>query len=606
MSDSLIRFYNSELQYLRRQGDEFARAHPEVAANLRLGTDGDYDPYVGRLVEAFAYLNARTRQRLEDGFPEIAGSYLDLLYPHYQRPIPSCMIVQFELAAGQAEQYGGHPVARGTPLQTPRADGVSCRFRTTHDLRLWPLDVGEVSLSGAPFRAPKAVLSEVPLGLLQLRLSTQRPEVLLSSFGVRRLRFFLRLPQPYNFQLYQLLFSDVIGIALAESVDASPFWLSPEAIKPVGFDESEGLFDYPSRSFLGYRLLSEFFAFPDKFLFFDLEFPGDALPDAEQLEIYFYTRNRWPELEPAVVRDSLRLGCAPCVNLFQRRLEPIRLTHEQIDYPLVADVSHPDVYEVYSIDRVTGIGADRETFEFMPFYELKGGENSRFFWHAERRGAAEDGAARRGTEVRLGFVDLDFDPLREVGWRSTVQVDATCTNRAMPENLPIVPDHTMVEMDITGSVGRCVCLSKPSKCVWPPMGKERRWRLISHLALNQISLDEGEGCDGLKGLLELYAFDSSEASRSVIAGLRRVSTRPAVGRLSGDSSGAICRGLEVTVEFDESKYTVGNLFLFAAVLDRFFSLYTNINSFTRTIAVSTDRPGVLHRWPAHAGKQRIL
>lgn len=606
MSDPLLRYYNSELQYLRKQGDEFSRAHPDVAANLRIGTDGEYDPYVGRLVESFAYLNARTRQRLDDGFPEIAGSYLDLIYPHYQRPIPSCMVVQFELAAGQAEQYGGHPIARGTPLQTPRAGGVSCRFRTTHELRLWPLDIQDASLSGAPFRAPQGAFPEVPLGLLKLSLSTQAPEVVLSSFDVRSLRFFLRIPQPYSFKLYQLLFSDVLGVAMAEHADATPYWLSPEAVRPVGFAENEGLFDYPSRSFLGYRLLSEFFAFPDKFLFFDLEFPSEALPESEQLEIYFYTRNRWPELEPAVRQDSIRLGCAPCVNLFERRLEPIRLSHEQVDYPLVADVSNPEAYEVYSIDRVTGMGADRDIFECSPFYDLKTGKQSRFFWHAERRSAAEDGVDRRGTEVRLAFVDLEFDPLRDPGRRSTMQVDATCSNRALPENLPIVPDHTTVDMDATGSVGRCVCLTKPSKCVWPPMGKERRWRLVSHLALNQISLDDGEGCDGLKGLLELYAFDSSDASRSVMAGLRKVSTRPVIGRLPGDSSGAICRGIEIEVEFDESKYSGGNLFLFAAVLDQFFSLYANINSFTRMVAVLSDRPGDLHRWPAHAGKQRIL
>ncbi|MCA9227116.1 MAG: type VI secretion system baseplate subunit TssF, partial [Planctomycetales bacterium] len=74
----------------------------------------------------------------------------------------------------------------------------------------------------------------------------------------------------------------------------------------------------------------------------------------------------------------------------------------------------------------------------------------------------------------------------------------------------------------------------------------------------------------------------------------------------GDRSGAMCRGVQVTLSFDEEKYTSGNLFLFASVLDRFISLYSNLNSFTQTVAVSNRRQGVIHKWPARAGAQKIL
>jgi type VI secretion system protein ImpG len=126
MSDELLRYYNAELQFLRRQGDQFARTHPDLAAHLLLNSEASSDPYVGRLVQAFAYLNARTRLKLDDEFPEIAASLLDLVLPHYQRPIPSTSIVQLQLDSSQAEQFSGHSGIGGHRRRTlPLSDLLS-------------------------------------------------------------------------------------------------------------------------------------------------------------------------------------------------------------------------------------------------------------------------------------------------------------------------------------------------------------------------------------------------------------------------------------------------------------------------------------------------
>ena len=61
------------------------------------------DPHVERLIEAFAYLNARTRHKLDDDFPEITDAMLGVLYPHYQAPIPAMAVVQFALDRGQGD-----------------------------------------------------------------------------------------------------------------------------------------------------------------------------------------------------------------------------------------------------------------------------------------------------------------------------------------------------------------------------------------------------------------------------------------------------------------------------------------------------------------------
>ena len=85
------------------------------------------------------------------------------------------------------------------------------------------------------------------------------------------------------------------------------------AIEPAGFAAQEALFPWPARSFAGFRLLSEYFAFPEKFLF--LDFTGleakTLLSGGNRMEIFVYLDRAIPELERAIGNDALVLGCTP-------------------------------------------------------------------------------------------------------------------------------------------------------------------------------------------------------------------------------------------------------------------------------------------------------
>jgi type VI secretion system protein ImpG len=257
MSDELLRYYNSELQFVRRQGDEFARAHPEVAGQLRFGSEGENDPYVGRLVEAFAYLNARTRLKLEDDFPEIAGSLLEIILPHYLRPIPSVCITQFALDESQAEQYNGYTIRTKSSIESEAIDGEPCTFRTCYPVTCWPFRVKAASLRGVPYEAPSLALPGQALGMLKITLETFNSQVKFSSFSAQSLRFFIKLAPPFSFQLYELIFNSVVGVSIATSAkDPNAKLLASDCIKQVGFDVDQGVVDYPPQSFVGYRLLS--------------------------------------------------------------------------------------------------------------------------------------------------------------------------------------------------------------------------------------------------------------------------------------------------------------------------------------------------------------
>ena len=134
-----------------------------------------------------------------------------------------------------------------------------------------------------------------------------------------------------------------------------------------------------------------------------------------------------------------------------------------------------------------------------------------------------------------------------------------------------------------------------------------RWRLVSHLSLNHLSITDGhEGADALREILKLYDFTNSRVAAQHIAGIESVRSRRRTARLTDGLSGGFCRGVEITVEFDPEKYVGTGMYLFAGVLDRFLALYASINSFTRTIARTRHSEEPFKRWPHRAGEQTLI
>ena len=241
MSDELLPYYNRELSFLRRLGAGFARAHPKIAGRLRLGVDVSEDPHVERLIQAFAYLSARTRHKLEDDFPELTDSLLGVLYPHYQLPIPAMAIVELELDPTQTELTEGHVVRRGAEIESEPIDGEPCRFRTSCDATLWPLRVAEARLAQPPMAVPATPFAARASSILRIALSGPDRPIDFSTLALSSLRFFLKGQNQHVFLLYQLLFNHTMGVALASSpTDPEPMVLGPEALRPVGFGRDRG------------------------------------------------------------------------------------------------------------------------------------------------------------------------------------------------------------------------------------------------------------------------------------------------------------------------------------------------------------------------------
>lgn len=609
MSEELLPYYERELSFIRRLGAQFALQHPKIARRLRLGPEQSEDPHVERMIEGFAYLTARIRHKLDDEFPEITESLLGVLYPHYQAPLPSLAIAQLELDPDQTEMAEPYPVARDTDLETEPIHGEPCRFRTCYATTLWPINVEAAVLMRPPFAAPVTGFTGQSASVLRLSLRTRSPKVPFSALNPPTLRFFLKGQPQYTYRLYELLFNNVIGVALAASPKATDAVILPSTcLQLVGFERDQGVLPYTPRSFLGYRLLSEFFAFPHKFLFADIVSLAGRLPASvtDRLDIYFYLSRSAPDLEPNVSADTFRLGCTPIVNLYTQRAEAITLTHTDYEYRIVPDARRPLAHEVHTVNRVIATTPDGREVEYRPFFSVKHADEhtAGTFWYSARRPAEQaEGALDHGTEVFLSLVDLQMRPSMAGGW--TLDVETTCLNRDLPSRLPFGPDQPRLRFSSGGGlVSRVVCLTPPTQTLRPAMRRGVLWRLISHLSLNYLSLvDNDEGATALREILKLYDFSDSDETRKMIAGVLSVRSRRTVGRVSG---GTFCRGVEVNLLFDAERFSGSGLFLFTAVLERFLGLYCTVNSFSRLIATIQGGEGEFRRWPARAGEKVLI
>lgn len=631
MLENLLDYYERELTFLRRMGSAFSRKYPKIAQRLMLEPDKCDDPHVERVLEGVAFLAARVHSKLDEEFPEIAGTFLNTLVPHYLLPVPSLSIAQLHAKPGQWLD-----LPAGTMLHTRliRPYDTRCRFRTCFPVQSWPAAVNEVNVTSAG--ALRLSVELQASWVLQLRLRCTEGKFSDLSPPSERSAIRIYLDGPRQFALYEHIVSAALLRRSHHAYLRSPSGeLTPIPLHTVGFAPSEGLLPYTGRSFLGYRLLQEYFAFPKKFLFLDLG-GFDAKSRArlgEFVEVLFLGSGALPAFTPHI--DDFKLGCTPIINLFAQPAEPITVSHMQAEYRVVPDARHQDTTEVYSVDEVLSSSvAAREPIRYQPLYGIKGAPGevdsskaTAFFLSSRRVG-------ENGSEVYVSLVDRNqrfHTPNRD-----TLLVQTTCTNRDLAGRLPLGTSRRMrmpaqVEADkpaahrtrscdefdlnaegdflpaaaLADKIAQIDCLERPTAPATLPASRGLLWRLVSHLNLNHLSItDQTLGLAALKEMLTLYDLASGAANAVQISGIVGLDTERTVAR-ARDGLPGFCRGLAVTLRLDEESFVGGSAFLFAAVLETFFAQYISLNSFTQLCALS-EQGRVIGRWPPRIGWKDAL
>jgi len=630
MDARMLRYYNQELAYMREMGSEFAAAFPKIAARLALDATEVADPYVERLLEGFSFLSARVRLKLDAEFPRFTQHLLECVYPHYLAPTPSMAIVQLTPAMTEGSLTAGFTVPRGTVLrgQIPRGEVTACQFRTAHELTLWPVELVEARY--APF-APDLPLNTLGLAepvqaVLRLRLRAASPNVF-NQIGMDRLNLFLAGGDEVALKLYELILGSGLGVLVGPSARPLPWfeWLGRDAIRPVGFERDQALIPYTTRSFSGYRLLHEYFAFPERFRFLELAGLRKALGRhaGDELELAIPLARSDGALGALVDKSAFALHCTPAVNLFSRRADRIHVTDQQAEHHVVVDRTKPMDFEVYGVERVVGYGEGglEVEQEFRPLYASVDADaihpaHGYFTLRREPRALSErqrrDGSRTSyvGSEVSLSLVDAHEAPysatLRQLA------VDVLVTNRDLPLLMPIGSDRDF-SLAISAPVEGIRCLRGPSRPRPAVVDGEIPWRLTSHLSLNYLTvsdLDDEQGAAALREFLELYAdlvdADMADAvSRRQAQGVRRVSVAPRTRRLPVPGPIVFGRGLEIRLTVDETSFAGASAFLLGAVLEQVFARLASMNTFTELVLIS-ERRGEIKRWPPRMAARQLV
>jgi type VI secretion system protein ImpG len=636
MDERLLALYNLELRHLRETAAEFGRDFPKIAGRLSLDRDAKEicpDPYVERLLEGFAFLAARVHLKLDAEFPRFTQGILETVYSDYLCPIPAMAIVKFEPEEQEGSLAEGIEIKRGTLLrgQLGKGERTACTFATAHTVRLLPFVVSEARYFIRDLAELNLPAGSGAKAAFRIRLRKTIPNPF-KEIKADPLVFHIRGADALPGQIYEQIFGHKLRMVIqspAQRTQSFPV-LSADCIRRHGFAPQQALLPPTPQGFEGYRLLREYFTFPQRFLFFELADFREVFAQVEgdEADLVILLDEADTRLEGRVDKSCFDLFCTPVINLFEKTLDRIPLSTRFSEFHLVPDRNRPLDFEIYQLSGVTGYGEtpDQER-RFLPFYQARDTDLEtgafytvqrapRLFSDRERLTGRRSSYA--GTDVFISIVDADMAPcstdLRQLGIR------AWCTNRHLPIQMVKGVGRSDFTMDISAPVRAIRVIQGPTiprpslvlagqNAETPQVASGRfAWRLISQLSLNYLSLRDlgvDTGAEGLREILKLYADPNDRQVLKQIDGVRSIKYAPVVRRVKTPGPITFARGLEINVQFDEVAFEGQGVFVLGAVLEQFFAKYVSLNSFTETVITSQQRKEIM-RWPIQMGRRPTL
>lgn len=614
MDSKFLNYYNEELGHLRGSGGEFATEFPKIAGRLGLDSFNCADPYVERLLEGFAFLAARVRMKLDDGVPRLAESILETVFPGVISPTPAMTITRFFPDYSAASLIQGVDIPRRTQLKSALFEGMntSCEFTTAHPVTLWPLELTEAKYLT---RDIKEYVPDIDNATAGIYLKFHCKAKSLSMLSIDSLPIFLHAPDGLSFTLLEQLSIDRMGISV--KAENSSEILSPEKISFPALKRENCLLINHKRQFSGLRMLVEYFSFPQRFLFFEINGLQACLENAEgqDLEIVIPLKRRIENLANRVDANNFVLYCSPVVNLFEKRVDRINYDLSKREHHVVKDRTNPQDFEIHSVVKGEAYNGDnQELFKIQNFYyssDREPAEIGNYFSVTRRPRIASKNKLLRssyiGSEVFLSFTGREFQERGEDIYQ--IGLDVVCTNRDLPLLIPFGKGTTDLVCEGDFSISSVRLLMAPTSPIPAPTDTDLPWRAVNHLKLNYLSLcqtQDGSPMEALRNILELYCHKTNDSSSfQEVEGIIEISTRQVTHRMGKGGAAAFVRGIEVTITFDENAFAGAGCYLLCNVLHYYLSQYVSINSFVETVMRTKQRSEV-YRWKPKIGNTPIL
>jgi type VI secretion system protein ImpG len=621
VNEDFIRWYSHELDHIREMAAVFAQEHPKIGARLALPTDGKEicpDPFVERLLEGFAYCSARVQYKMEEEFPLFTEALLNAVDGDLLNPSPSCAIVAFQPGLEELDPVNGFTVPARCPLRSriPRGGTIPCTFETAHEVHLWPLQLTEAEYHIRDL--PNLGLPESCEAEAAFRIRLQTPEgTPVQSLGIDELVLHIRGQGDFPGVVYESLLTRVRG-CYGTCPGQQAAFLGRESIpEPVGFRPEESLFPVTPRGLHGYRILREFFLFPERLSFVRVQGLRSALAGLKgnEFDLLLPCQQAELSLEGRVDRESFALYCTPIINLYERRCDRILMDGHSAEYHLVADRTRPLEHEIYSVTEVELVDVERDRKRrYAPFYESHA-EASTGAYFAVRRRPREETVREQsyqnprqypGTEVFLTLSDPEGSTFRRE--YSQIGAKAFCTNRHLPSYLPLGEGDTDFYLEFGAPVGAVRCLGKPTEPRPPLSAGKVNWKFVNHLSTNFFSFlfeNPTEAAGALRQTLELYVPARAHQGHKELGGILALRSTPTIRRVEHGALGAMARGFEVRLLLAERSFAGSSVLFLASVIEQFLHRGVSVNSFVEMV-LETDQRGEIVRWPPRSGTRQLL
>ncbi len=599
--ENLLPHYERELALLRRSMQTFTASYPKVGARLAISGEHSDDVHVERMLQSLALLSARIGEKLEDDFPEFTEALLEGLYPEFLRPFPSCSIAQFQAGNLLEELTAPRTINRGTQFT---AHVSKYRFRTSFDVVLARLQIAKAGFVPAAVAPMGVQLPPETTGMLSVTFASISEGSTIDVVPDR-----VRIHLGGQHEIVAALADGFLLYAAGAFVEPNGCgkWkrLARMPVSDVGFGEAEMLLGDRADTVSPFRLLAEYFAFPARFDFVDVNLAAlrRAAGPCQRLTLHLALREVRPDSRVArclgeFTADNLKLFCTPVVNLFASATAPIDVEAGVAAYPLVPHGMNIADVDVWSVDQVRMMQpTSTRQMAVPPFHSLQHGSAAwrGLYWTVRRN--EHVARERPGCETELTLVGLDGLPV-ETG-PLKLDIDLTCTNRNLPASLPLGLPEGNLETEQTDLKCPIALLMRPTESTWPSYAHGALWLLISHLTPQSLRLTEA-GLEDLKQLFRLFARRTGGTTRH-IDGITQLAHRPVTQWMAMKPAPGLVRGIEVTLTIDEQTFVGSSLDTFIRVMDCFFAPYAAANSFVQLAVISASTGIEIRRCPPRAG-----
>ncbi|WMY08885.1 type VI secretion system baseplate subunit TssF [Paraburkholderia phenoliruptrix] len=623
MDPRVLDYYSRELLYLRELAAEFAQVHPKIARRLGMHAGEIADPYVERLIESFCFMAARMQMRIDEAFPLLSQALLETVYPNYVRPTPSIAVARLHPGHESGHLGKGFLIPRGTAFvsRTPIGEGTACEFRSSQDVRLYPLKVAQARLTGVPpdiASLDRYMPSGLPVhGALRLRLRTTNGTSIASLDGLDRLPIYLAGDECSASHLFELiLFAGVTTIAAAPGrfSDGPLHAVTHEAVVHEGLEPGQSVLPAVPLNLHGHNLVQEYFACPARFWFFTLTGleKGLARITGNEVEIVVLLSRPPGALAETVDASHFALFCTPVVNLFPMRTKRLELQLDRVAHLLVPVAAAPADFELHSIDVAYGhVEEGGAELRFEPRYKALTEDESdsgHYFTLQRQLCKPADGRRHHGTrrpftatQTFLSLVDGEGRP--HGGGIRHLSLDAWLSNRELPCLIVHdgVDDLRMINSIPVAGIGLVRAPSAPR----PPLAQgDMAWLLAGQLSMDYRAFDdplsETPPGEGLRRRLRLFVTPDAGAQRQQVESLVRAKARTVNRMLRAREPVVFGRGIECELTFDESGFGGLSPYTLALVLEHYVARHVSTHSFTATVLRSQQR-GRIAAWPPRAG-----